>query len=161
MMSGPNYSKKAAKLALECNANKHTYHDVGSCINASYESNHDNGKDRVCNNPSKRPANVASCNVNKRYMDSSLGSDSDFSTDYSIGMSKKERVMIEKLKADNKSEMEQNDHEILYLKAIVQQYQTKAKKVRTLAMASISREDYLLEDGNSLLERGLLEKIPL
>ena len=25
-------------------------------------------------------------------------------------------------------------------------------------MASISREDYLLEDGNSLLERGLLEK---
>ena len=119
MMSDPNYNKKAVKLVLKCNANQHTYNDVGSCINASYESNHDNGNDSVSKNPSKRPAKVASCNVNKRYTDYSLDSDSDLSTVYAIEMSKKDCVKIEKLKSEHKAEMEMKDHEILYLKAIV------------------------------------------
>ena len=62
------------------------------------------------------------------------------------------------MEALHKLELEQKDHEIEYLKAIVRQYRQKMKNVQTLAMAAIHREDYLLEDGNDKVERGILDK---
>ena len=53
-----------------------------------------------------------------------------------------------------KKKLLQKDHEIAHLKAIIRQYRAKAKKARTLAMASIAREDYLLEGASAEVERG-------
>ena len=53
-------------------------------------------------------------------------------------------------------ELGEKEHEIHYLKAIIRQYRTKFKKVRTLIMAGIGKEDMLLESGNADYECGKL-----
>ena len=55
----------------------------------------------------------------------------------------------------------EKDLEIKYLKAIVRSYRAKAKKVRTLAMAGITREDVMFEDLNDKVGRGKVKDLPV
>ena len=47
------------------------------------------------------------------------------------------------------------EHEVACHAAVARQYRTKVKKVRTMAMAELAREDILIEKGNSEYENGL------
>ena len=79
---------------------------------------------------------------------------SDSSGEDEIGKLKKE---LSKKEATHK-QLHMLEFKILHLKAIIWSYRTKAKKMRSLAMAGITREDVILEDANGKFERGKLEE---
>ena len=67
--------------------------------------------------------------------------DDDDSSGQGVNVSTSFYKRFLKREGEYKEQLLQKDHEIHYLKAIVRQYRSKAKKARALAMAGIARGD--------------------
>ena len=59
--------------------------------------------------------------------------------------------------ATYKTVVQKKDYDILVMQADIRQYRNKCKKMRTLAMAAIDRDDMIFERANSKLEEGVTE----
>ena len=111
--------------------------DGFSARNRKVPSN--NGLNRYFQNPAKPPR--------ENFDDSSDSEDEPhISRRYLRRIRKREEAL--------KSEILQLQHECACHAAVCRQYRTKFKKVRSLAMAAIAREDNIIEDSNEAYEYG-------
>ena len=68
-------------------------------------------------------------------------------------LKRKHQKQLDILKRRNKELEYENEIK----SAIIRQYQNKCKKIKTLTVAALDREEYLLEEGNSKLETNCID----